>query len=179
MIILLTLSLAALLSHGNPVGYSVTNVSSYTPLRRSGRSTLYEVQAEGVKDGRPLKVLELIGSHYKVGYDYGTLLGKEIQFTYQTFMKSVLPKRWELIIMEWFLDWQYNAYVGKNIQDEFKEELLGIRDAGYKFGYYDIHRLVKRVLVVSSYPGGILNDILYSLLDEFTRALSPKKLQSY
>jgi len=47
-----------------------------------------------VKDGRPLKLIELVGSHYKVGYDYAVLLSDEIVFTYNTFMKAELPKRW-------------------------------------------------------------------------------------
>lgn len=91
-------------------------------------------------------------------------------------MKSVLPKRWELIVLEWFMDWQYNSYVVKQMHEEFKEELLGIKDAGYRSGLYQLHRLVKRTLVVSSYPGGIANDIMYALLDEFIRAFTPKAL---
>jgi len=55
--------------------------------------------------------------------------------------------------------------------------LLGLRDAGYATSVPIIHRLVKRVLVVSSYPGGILHDIEYALLDEFLRAFFPKNKQ--
>lgn len=93
------LAVVVCIAIGTPVGYNVTNVSSYTPLRRSGRSVLYQVNADGVQDGRPLKLLELIGSHYQVGYDYGVLLGKEILFTYKAFMKSVIPKQWELFLL--------------------------------------------------------------------------------
>lgn len=89
------------------VGYNVTTVSSYEPIRRSDRSVLYQVNAEGVKDGRPFKLIELVGSHYKIGYDYGTLLGDEIVFTYSAFMSSALSKRWQLMILEMFLDWQF------------------------------------------------------------------------
>jgi hypothetical protein len=74
-----------------------------------------------------------------------------------------------------FLDWQFNSYVVRQIQPEFQDELLGLRDAGYKTGNYDLHRLVKRILVVSSYPGDIRYDIGYTLLDEFIRAFIPKK----
>lgn len=34
---------------------------------------------------------------------------------------------------------------------------------------------MKRTLVISSYPGGIVEDIKYALLDEFIRAFTPKK----
>lgn len=153
-------------------------MSSYTILRQSGRSTLYQVESPGIKDGRPLKLIKLVGSHYMVGYDYGILLGNEIVFTYNTFMKSFLPKRWELIIMEWFMDWQFNSYVVKQMHDEFKEELLGLKDAGYRTGLFQLHRLVKRTLVVSSYPGDIQNDIKYALIDQFIRAFTPKAINN-
>jgi len=29
-----------------------------------------------MEDNRPYKLIELIGTHYEVGYDYGALLGK-------------------------------------------------------------------------------------------------------
>lgn len=96
------------IGQSSDVGYRLTNVTNYQPLRRSGRSVLYQVHAEGVQDGRPLKLLELVGSHYKVGYDYAVLLSDEIVYTYNTFMKAFLPKRWELIVMELFLDWQFS-----------------------------------------------------------------------
>ena len=162
------------LTRCSDVGYNVTTVNSYEPIRRSGRSVLYQVNAEGVKDGRPLKLIELVGSHYKVGYDHAVLLGNEIVFTYQAFFKTLIPKQWQLIVLEMFLDWQFNSYVSKQMQPEFKEELLGIRDGGYSTGNYAIYRYVQRVLVVSSYPGDIGGDIKYALLDEFIRAFTPK-----
>ena len=82
------------LAHCSDVGYNVTTVSSYEPIRRSGRSVLYQVNAEGVKDGRPIKLIELVGSHYKVGYDHAVLLGNEIVSTYNAFFKAEVPKQW-------------------------------------------------------------------------------------
>ena len=73
-----------------------------------------------------------------------------------------------------FLDWQFNSYVSKQMQPEFKEELLGLRDGGYSTGNYAIYRYVQRVLVVSSYPGDVGSNIEHALLDEFIRAFTPK-----
>jgi hypothetical protein len=69
-----------------------------------------------------------------------------------------------------FLDWQYDSYVGQQIPYCFKEELRGIQDAGVKeYGIHNLRAIMQRTLVVSSYPGDFGSDITFSLLDEFMR----------
>jgi hypothetical protein len=58
-------------------------------------------------DNRPYKLIELIGTHYEVGYDYGSLLGKEIVETYNIFFKSAGFTGIKRTVLEMFLDWQY------------------------------------------------------------------------
>lgn len=38
-----------------------------------------------------MKLIYLEGTHYDVGFDYGTLLGQEIIDTYNTLFLAVLP----------------------------------------------------------------------------------------
>lgn len=57
------------------VGFDVGEITGYKQLRASGSSKLYEIECPQIKDDRPMKLLELVGSHYEVGFDYGTLLG--------------------------------------------------------------------------------------------------------
>jgi hypothetical protein len=52
----------------------VGQVESYKKLKTSGKSTLYEIVAPTLDDGRPMKLLNLSGSHYDIGFDYGFML---------------------------------------------------------------------------------------------------------
>lgn len=70
------------------VGFDIGEVKSYQLLNKSGTSALYEIECPQIQDGRPIKLLELSGSHYDVGYAYGDLLGKEIIESYDTFLGS-------------------------------------------------------------------------------------------
>jgi hypothetical protein len=121
-------------------------------------------------DNRPYKLIELIGTHYEVGYDYASLLGKEIADTYSIFFKSAGFTGIKRTALEMFLDWQYDSYVALEIPYCFKQELRGIEDAGRKVHKLrNLRGLVQRTLVVSSYPGDFNNDITFALLDEFLR----------
>lgn len=63
------------------------------------------------------------------------------------------------------------------MHSEFKEELLGLKDGGRSSGNPSIYKYVQRTLVISSYPGNIMGDIKYALLNEFIRAFTPRQLQ--
>jgi hypothetical protein len=54
--------------------YWSAKVRSYIPLRKTNQSTYYQIDAPLVNDSRPVYLIELRGSHYQVGYDYGFLL---------------------------------------------------------------------------------------------------------
>lgn len=58
------------------VGFQIGEIAGYKLLNQSGSSKYYEIDCPQIKDGRPMKLLELVGSHYDVGFDYGTILGK-------------------------------------------------------------------------------------------------------
>jgi len=51
---------------------------------------LYEIVCPQIQDGRPIKLLEVVGTHYEAGYAYGAILGQEIIDTYNTFMSDLL-----------------------------------------------------------------------------------------
>lgn len=57
------------------VGYRIGQVTNYKKLREFRKSQLFEVECPELDDGRPIKLLKLVGSHYDTGYDYGKLMG--------------------------------------------------------------------------------------------------------
>ena len=75
--LLLTLLVASTLADPVPgtVGFEIGDVTGYRLLAQSGSSKFYEIECPQIKDGRPMKLVELVGSHYDVGFDYATLLG--------------------------------------------------------------------------------------------------------
>lgn len=101
------------------MGYRIGKVKGYKKLREFGKSALYEVQCTELDDGRPVKLLDLHGSHFEAGYAYAKLMAKEISFTYKTFMHSALKNEVEIKAIELFLDWQYESYVSKQLPMEF------------------------------------------------------------
>lgn len=115
-----------------------------------------------------MKLIELVGTHYEVGYAYGDLLGPHILETYDIFLKGEISNPIERHIMEMFLDWQYDSMIVKQIPNDFLEELRGIQNAGFKVHKISrLRNLVERVLVISSYPGDVTKDISYAMLDAF------------
>ena len=75
-VIVLCLILISLITSlfASDIGYRVTKAEGYKKLRSNQKSTLYEVIAPELDDNRPIKLLDLHGSHYQAGYDYGFLL---------------------------------------------------------------------------------------------------------
>ena len=83
--------------------------------------------------------------------------------------------------MGMFLDWQHDTLIRSQIPTEFREELRGIQDAGFKKHQVSILRkTIQRILVISSYPGDVTLDILYAMVDAFLekglRIQNPKLL---
>lgn len=75
--LLLALLVASTLADPVPktVGFEIGDVTGYRMLAQSGSSKIYEIECPQIKDGRPMKLVELVGSHYDVGFDYAALLG--------------------------------------------------------------------------------------------------------
>ena len=113
------------------------------------------MQCAELDDGRPVKLLDLHGSHFEAGYAYAKLMAKEISFTYKTFMHSALKNEVEIKAIELFLDWQYESFVSKQLPMEFLEELRGIDKGGREEGFKLLGRYFKRTLVISSFPGAL------------------------
>ena len=66
------------------------------------------------------------------------------------------------------MDWQYDNFVYKKIPSEFKEELRGIQNGGFKnHNLSKMRNIIERFLVVSSYPGDFGSDIVYAMVDAF------------
>jgi hypothetical protein len=63
-----------------------------------------------VNDSRPINLLELVGSSYQVGYDYGFLLAEEAEELYDGFIRTLFPGEAKRIAFEGFLDWQFEAF---------------------------------------------------------------------
>ena len=105
---------------------------SYKLLRTFAKSSLYEIECSELDDGRPIKLLDLHGTSFEVGYAYGKLLSEEINWSYHTFLGSVLDNEMEIRLIEVFLDWQYESYVRKQLPVEFLQELKGMAKAGYE-----------------------------------------------
>ena len=114
------------------VGYRVGKAESYKLLRTFAKSSLYEIQCSELDDGRPIKLLDLHGTSFEVGYAYGKLLSEEINWSYHTFLESVLDNEIEIKLIEVFLDWQYESYVRKQLPVEFLQELKGLAKAGFE-----------------------------------------------
>ena len=79
------------------------------------------------------------------------------------------------------MDWQYDNFISLKIPSVFKEELRGIQNGGAKsHSIKNLRNLVQRVLVVSSYPGDIGDNIAYAMVDVFLqkelRIKNPKLL---
>lgn len=103
------------LEDNGAVGYRIGKVKGYKKLREFSKSALYEVECDELDDGRPLKLLDLHGSHFDAGYAYTKLMAKEINFSYKTFMHSALKNEAEIKLIELFLDWQYESYVSRQL----------------------------------------------------------------
>ena len=95
-------------------GFQIGSVSGCKSLAKAGHSTLYEINSPEIQDGRPMRLVELVGSHHQVGYDLAILTGQQMMKTYDIFLKGAFPSPLELKAFEAFLDWQYDTLVGNS-----------------------------------------------------------------
>jgi hypothetical protein len=91
------------------VGYKVAVPTGYTPVKKSGQSTLYTVDVATDYDA-PIYLLDLRGDHYAQGYDYGYLAGNLVVKVYDSFLGSMLGSgivgAIERVLFEKAVDWQ-------------------------------------------------------------------------
>lgn len=101
------------------VGFEIGETKGFKQLKKEGASALYEIESPQIQDGRPMLLVELVGSHYDVGYAYASMLGKEMVETYDAFLDDTFSNKYEKHILELFLDWQYDNFIVKKIPNCF------------------------------------------------------------
>lgn len=161
------------LSEPTEVGYRVGKVIGNKTLRTSQKSKLYELIVPELDDKRPIKLIDLHGSHYQIGFDYGYLLSDEIEFTYKALFEDEFKNNKTLLeIFERFFDWQYHSYLKKEIPLEFISEIRGVADGAFKAKKsHKIKKILQRSLVISSIPSTFTDDLPAVLWDEFFRTI--------
>jgi hypothetical protein len=140
--------------------------------------------AEGAVYSELPYLMDMHGSRYEHGFDAGYTQVDMMQFTYQTLLNSVLGKTGPLepivqSLVEWFLDWQWNDYLSKQVPSEYMEETRGLREGCLRsldqtpWGknvdnktFINCDTLWNRVQVLANLPGDIL-DLKYVLANEF------------
>jgi len=157
------------------VGYQIAN-AQYSVLQKSNNSTLYEiVLPEGAQyDYAPLLV-DLHGSRYQMGYDYGYLLGKKVEQNQVLFLHSIMPNFAEQEALILLLDWQWKDFLSKETPQEFMEEIQGIGDGGRAAGVPDLDKIVSRFIILANMPGSP-KDMIYVLINELLGSQDIEKL---
>jgi len=153
---------------GTP-GFTMVGVDSYTSLRTSGQSTLYEAKTSPAQYEIAPKVLHLKGTPYQAGFDYGVLVGPASLKIYQGFLKSLLPDPSELTlvkpVLEAFLDWQWSSFLSKQLPQEYLDELKGVKAGCESVKSPGADKVWTRITVLANLPG-TLGDIKYVLQRE-------------
>eukprot|EP01121_Diplochlamys_sp_Union-15-3_P022670 TRINITY_DN972_c0_g1_i1.p1 TRINITY_DN972_c0_g1~~TRINITY_DN972_c0_g1_i1.p1 ORF type:complete len:422 (-),score=61.99 TRINITY_DN972_c0_g1_i1:2-1267(-) len=176
LLLLILLFIILPLSFAQTDGFKIVTPSGYTLVNSHNQSRLYTIQDGGAYD-KPVYLLDLHGTHYQMGYDYGVIFGSAIESTYQKFLANLIPKTWEQISLEFFLDWQWTDYLSLQITQEFRDELRGLRDAGIAHNYANLDVLVQRIITISNFPGDVNSNIEWLLIneaDEGAMKLPPK-----
>jgi len=178
------LSIAAFLAYlcfvqveGSGVGYKVTEATSYTEVGNSGNSTLYIAQLADPEFDYdwPVYVLDLHGSRFQMGYDYGVLWGAKIAPMYWAFLEKIIGDSYEDQFVEEVLgpalDWQWEGWLSVELPEEFIEEIAGMKAGGHVVGVPDLDVLVSRIIVLANAPGDT-QDWIYVLVREFNQWLN-------
>jgi hypothetical protein len=133
--ILITLTLALLVSASNVrvLNTTVVDITAFTKLKSSGKSTLYRITVpplpKGVAYDTPPYLLELHGSRHQIGYDYAALLHDEANYTISTFLESVFPAQDDRLLLTGFFEYCWSAFLEpatRRTAPEFLEELAGM-----------------------------------------------------
>lgn len=115
--------------------------------------------------------MDLHGTRYQQGYDYGLLAGKGAESNYLDLLGALLksgglPGFSERVALEALVDSQWTKYLSKAVPDEYMHEIQGF-EAGAKAAHTKISgaKLLSRALVLANLPGDV-KDIVYVLEDE-------------
>lgn len=173
------------------IGYNVVAPDNFTVLRKGIHGgNLYEMAAEGAVYEHLPYLMDMHGTRYQHGFDAGYTQVDMMQYTYQTFLASVLHPAGPFepavqYIVELFLDWQWKDYLSKQVPAEYIEESKGLHDGclqalndtswGRQFqnndSFVNCDTLWNRVQVLANLPGSI-GDLKYVLANEFNISLT-------
>eukprot|EP01094_Clydonella_sp_ATCC50884_P007399 TRINITY_DN1657_c0_g1_i1.p1 TRINITY_DN1657_c0_g1~~TRINITY_DN1657_c0_g1_i1.p1 ORF type:complete len:513 (-),score=145.35 TRINITY_DN1657_c0_g1_i1:122-1639(-) len=144
----------------NTPGFAIASVASYNKMSASNDSVLFNCTLTNDPYDVPIYFLQLKGSRFQMGYDYGTLMGPLATEMYNNVLSSIighhpLAQR----AFEMFLDWQW-GYLSRQVPAAFMTELSGISQAGSETGNHKLGVIVPRVIVLANIPSD-LEDLLY------------------
>lgn len=90
----------------------ITQPTGFTPIRKSGQSTLYVVDLPASHSyENPPYLLDLHGSRHQIGWDYAALLFDETVQLYDTFIQSAFPTASDQFLINTFLDYCWDRYL--------------------------------------------------------------------
>ena len=159
---------------GNPIGFSIGIPTNFTMLQKGHyNGTLYSIELpDDVQyESGAAFLLDLRGSRYQQGYDYGLLAGLAAEQNYNALVNALLktggiPGATERFALETLVDNQWDKWLSKQVPDEYIQEIAGF-DAGAKIAGASISgkKLMGRVHTLANLPGTIA-DIKYIFADE-------------
>lgn len=140
-----------------PKGYILLKTGTYG-------SSLYSIDVPDSTYStlQPMLINLTAKSHYEQGFDTGLLLGAEFILAYNNLLLALLgDEKWEpaaVEIINKFIDWQWRAYMSKQLPIEYNEELRGLTEGGKKGNYdEDVGLYAKRCIVMTNLPGSLEN----------------------
>lgn len=97
------------------VGYQISQIEGYKAIRSSNASTLYEAQLQ-ITDAYgawPVYLIDLHGSRFQMGYDYGVMLANEIKSGWEFLQSNIIAlggSTWYdpllMTVIDAAIDWQ-------------------------------------------------------------------------
>jgi hypothetical protein len=115
--------------------FAPTIVFPDTPVlvASQGTSSLYSIGAAGYDD--PILLVDLHGSsRYELGYAYGYLLANQSAANYAALMNYLSKDALVQEVVELFMDYEYEQFLGKHLPAAFVEESNGLAAGGKDAG---------------------------------------------
>eukprot|EP01111_Echinosteliopsis_oligospora_P015071 TRINITY_DN5840_c0_g1_i1.p1 TRINITY_DN5840_c0_g1~~TRINITY_DN5840_c0_g1_i1.p1 ORF type:complete len:491 (+),score=115.53 TRINITY_DN5840_c0_g1_i1:14-1486(+) len=144
---------------------NVAKIDGYSLVSTYKNGTLYNINSAAYS--APIQVLNLAGTHFEIGEAYGYLMAAFAIENYNALLNSQLTNWIEKDTLETFLDWQWKSYLSKQLPEDFQNELAGLEQGSKEAGYPDMITKVTRMLVLSSFPGDVPQNIEWLLRHEF------------
>eukprot|EP01100_Stratorugosa_tubuloviscum_P012094 TRINITY_DN557_c0_g1_i1.p1 TRINITY_DN557_c0_g1~~TRINITY_DN557_c0_g1_i1.p1 ORF type:complete len:525 (-),score=215.46 TRINITY_DN557_c0_g1_i1:25-1539(-) len=172
-LIILILLISILFVQAQTPSFNIAEVDSFKLISQSQQSQLFEIQLKNGNNGYddPILILNLRGSNFQRGYDYGYLLSDAIQFNFNSLVNTVVTVEWQQELIFKFLDDQWTNYLSKQVTSSFIEEIQGIAAASKDKKVpirSSLDILVQRAIVLSNFPGDVVSNIIWLLYNQRT-----------